>query len=94
MSQDHESLENLLNEDRQFPPTAHFAAQANATAALYELAEKDRLGFWDLQAKALSWETPWTQTLQWEAPYAQWFVGGKINVATFRRIFNFQAELF
>ncbi|MEY4082628.1 MAG: hypothetical protein RLZZ389_895, partial [Actinomycetota bacterium] len=78
MSQEHESLENLLNEDRQFPPTAEFAAQANATAALYELAEKDRLAFWDLQAKVLSWETPWTQTLQWEAPYAQWFVGGKI----------------
>ncbi len=81
MSQDHESLENLLSEDRQFPPTAAFAAQANANAELYELAEKDRLAFWDLQAKALSWETPWTQTLQWEAPYAQWFVGGKINAS-------------
>ena len=40
MSQDHESLENLLSEDREFPPTAEFAAQANATAALYDLAEK------------------------------------------------------
>jgi acetyl-CoA synthetase len=81
MSQDHESLENLLTEDRQFPPTAEFAAQANATAELYDLAEKDRLAFWDQQAKALSWETPWTQTLKWEAPYAQWFVGGKINAS-------------
>ena len=81
MSQDHESLENLLTEDRHFPPTAEFAAQANATAELYDLAEKDRLAFWDQQAKALSWETPWTQTLQWEAPYAQWFVGGKINAS-------------
>jgi acetyl-CoA synthetase len=81
MSQDHESLENLLTEDRRFPPTAEFAEQANATAGLYDLAEKDRLAFWDQQAKALSWETPWTQTLQWEAPYAQWFVGGKINAS-------------
>jgi acetyl-CoA synthetase len=81
MSQDHESLENLLSEDRQFPPTAEFAAQANATAALYDLAEKDRLAFWDQQALALTWETPWTQTLQWDAPYAQWFVGGKINAS-------------
>jgi acetyl-CoA synthetase len=81
MSQDHESLENLLSEDRQFPPTADFAAQANATAALYDLAEKDRLAFWDQQALALTWETPWTQTLQWDAPYAQWFVGGKINAS-------------
>ena len=81
MSQDHESLENLLSEDRKFPPTADFAAQANATAALYDLAEKDRLAFWDQQALALTWETPWTQTLQWDAPYAQWFVGGKINAS-------------
>ena len=81
MSQDHESLENLLSEDREFPPTAEFAAQANATAALYDLAEKDRLAFWDQQALALTWETPWTQTLQWDAPYAQWFVGGKINAS-------------
>jgi acetyl-CoA synthetase len=81
MSQDHESLENLLSEEREFPPTAEFAAQANATADLYDLAEKDRLAFWDQQAKALTWEKPWTQTLQWDAPYAQWFVGGKINAA-------------
>ena len=81
MSQDHESLENLLSEDREFPPSAEFAAQANATAALYDLAEKDRLAFWDQQAHALTWETPWTQTLQWDAPYAQWFVGGKINAS-------------
>jgi acetyl-CoA synthetase len=81
MSQDHESLENLLNEEREFAPTAEFAAQANATAALYDLAEKDRLAFWDQQAKELTWQTPWTQTLQWDAPYAQWFVGGKINAS-------------
>ena len=82
MSQDHESLENLLSEDREFPPTADFAAQANATAALYDLAEKDRLAFWDQQALALTWETPWTQTLQWDAPYAQWFVGGTSDVSS------------
>ena len=45
MSQDHESLENLLTEDRRFPPTAEFAEQANATAGLYDLAEKDRYVF-------------------------------------------------
>jgi acetyl-CoA synthetase len=81
MGQDRESLENLLSEEREFPPTAEFAAQANATADLFDLAEKDRLAFWDQQAKALTWEAPWTQTLQWDAPYAQWFVGGKINAS-------------
>ena len=81
MSQDHESLENLLTEDRQFPPSAEFAAQANAHEDLYDAAEKDRLAFWDQQAQELSWDAPWTQTLQWDAPYAQWFVGGKINAS-------------
>jgi acetyl-CoA synthetase len=81
MSQDHESLENLLTEDRQFPPSAEFAAQANAHQDLYDAAEKDRLAFWDKQAKELSWDSPWTQTLKWDAPYAQWFIDGKINAS-------------
>ncbi len=76
-----EALENLLHEDRTFPPTPEFAAQANAKADLYEQAAADRLGFWDAQAARLQWETPWTQTLDWsQAPFAQWFVGGRLNV--------------
>ena len=74
-----ESIENLSSEDRSFPPTPEFAARANAKEDLYEIAEKDRLAFWDEQARALVWEKPWTQTLEWEAPYAQWFVGGELN---------------
>ena len=81
MSQDHESIENLSTEDRKFPPTSDFAAHANAKADLYELAEKDRLAFWDMQAKNLKWDKPWGKTLQWEAPYAQWFVGGTLNAS-------------
>ena len=81
VSQDHESIENLSTEDRKFPPTSDFAAHANAKADLYELAEKDRLAFWDMQAKNLKWDKPWTQTLQWDAPYAQWFVGGTLNAS-------------
>ena len=81
MSQAHESIENLSNEDRKFPPTPEFAAQANAQADLYELAEKDRLAFWDTQARNLRWDQPWSKTLQWDSPYAQWFVGGKLNAS-------------
>jgi acetyl-CoA synthetase len=81
MSQAHESIANLSSEDRRFPPTAEFAAMANAKADLYELAEKDRLAFWELQAKNLKWDKPWSQTLQWEAPYAQWFAGGQLNAS-------------
>ena len=74
-----ESIENLSSEDRSFPPTPEFAARANAQANLYEVAEKDRLAFWDEQARALVWEKPWVKTLEWEAPYAKWFVGGELN---------------
>ena len=81
MSQAHESIENLSNEDRKFPPTPEFAAQANAQADLYELAEKDRLAFWDTQARNLRWDQPWSKTLQWDSPYAQWFVGGRLNAS-------------
>ena len=81
MSPDHESLENLLSEDRLFPQSAEFAAQANAQPELYDKAEKDRLAFWDEQAKQLSWQTPWNKTLDWQSPFAKWFVGGKINAS-------------
>ena len=65
-----------------YPPPPEFAAQANATAELYRDAEKDRLAFWAEQANRLSWATPFTEVLDWsEAPFAKWFVGGKLNVA-------------
>jgi len=74
-----ESIENLSSEDRSFAPTPEFAAQANAQANLYDVADRDRLAFWDEQARALAWEKPWAKTLEWEAPYAKWFVGGELN---------------
>ena len=65
-----------------YPPTTEFAHNANATAELYREAEEDRLAFWGKQANRLSWETPFTEVLDWsEAPFAKWFVGGKLNVA-------------
>ncbi|BBX05616.1 hypothetical protein MAIC_04190 [Mycolicibacterium aichiense] len=65
-----------------FPASDEFAAAANATAALYDEAEADRLAFWADQANRLSWETPFTEVLDWSgAPFAKWFVGGKLNVA-------------
>ena len=77
----HDSIENLSTEDRSFAPSAEFAAQANAKADLYDLAEKDRLAFWDEQARALIWDKPWDTTLEWKAPFAQWFIGGKLNAS-------------
>lgn len=77
-----ESLANLLKEERRFAPPADLAANANVTAAAYEQAAADRLGFWAEQAERLSWETAPTQTLDWSnAPFAKWFADGKLNVA-------------
>ena len=65
-----------------YPPADEFAKQANATAALYEKAEADRLAFWAEQANRLSWETPFTEVLDWsDAPFAKWFGDGRLNVA-------------
>jgi acetyl-CoA synthetase len=76
------ALDNLLIEDRTFPPSNEFAANANAKADLYEQAAADREGFWARQAERLHWNTPWDQVLDWSnPPFAKWFVGGKLNVA-------------
>jgi acetyl-CoA synthetase len=74
-----DALENLSHEYRTFPPAPEFVAQANATSALYEAANADRLGFWESQAEILHWTKPWQKTLEWNLPFAKWFVGGKIN---------------
>ncbi len=75
------TLENLLVEERRFPPSAQFAAQANATRDLYPWAAADRPGFWGDQARELlTWATPFTQTLDWsDAPFARWFADGTLN---------------
>ncbi|MBM3690702.1 MAG: acetate--CoA ligase [Actinobacteria bacterium] len=80
MSQD--AVENLLHENRHFSPSNDFSTQANAQSILYDLAKTDRIKFWEKQARRLTWHTTWQQTLDWSnAPFAKWFVGGKLNVA-------------
>ena len=77
-----ETLENLLNETRQFPPPAELAAAANVTEGAYAEARQDRLAFWERQARRLSWAKDWDQVLDWtNPPFAKWFVGGQLNVA-------------
>jgi acetyl-CoA synthetase len=64
-----------------YPPHPEFAAQANARNDLYQVAERDRETFWADQANRLSWETPFSEVLDWsDAPFAKWFTGGKLNV--------------
>ncbi len=77
-----ETLSNLLNEQRRFAPPAVFAQSANVTAEAYDEASADRLAFWEKQADRLTWSQRWTQVLDWSgAPFAKWFVGGRLNVA-------------
>jgi acetyl-CoA synthetase len=78
-----DAFENLLHEERRFPPSAEFAANAVAQPSLYDEAREQGTEFWAAQARALlSWDTDFTQTLDWtDAPFAKWFVGGTINAA-------------
>jgi len=76
-----DSIENLGNESRLFPPSAQFVAQANFKADIYTTADADRLAFWETQARELTWDQPWSSVLDWQVPYAKWFVGGKLNAS-------------
>jgi acetyl-CoA synthetase len=77
-----DALDNLLHEDRRFPPPADLAAQANVTDETYAEAEADFEGFWAKQAKRLSWETEPTQVLDWSnPPFAKWYADGTLNAA-------------
>jgi acetyl-CoA synthetase len=77
----HESLENLSSENRTFAPSPEFSAQANAQPDLYAKARHEGIAFWEEQAKALIWDKPWDTALEWNPPFAKWFVGGKINAS-------------
>ena len=76
-----EALSNLGHENRTFPPTKEFASQANAKQEIYERADKDYLAFWEEQAGNLYWHKKWDQVLDWQSPFAKWFVGGKLNAS-------------
>ncbi|MDJ0319209.1 acetate--CoA ligase [Pseudarthrobacter sp. PS3-L1] len=78
-----DAFENLLHENRSFPPSAEFAANAVVTADDYAEADKDRPAFWAKQARSLlSWDKDFDQALDWSnPPFAKWFVGGEINAA-------------
>jgi acetyl-CoA synthetase len=75
-------IENLLAERRTFAPDAAFSAQANAQPGIHEEAERDYVNFWErLARERIDWATPFETTLEWELPFARWFVGGQLNIA-------------
>jgi acetyl-CoA synthetase len=76
-----EALSNLGSENRTFAPTEAFASQANAKQEIYERADKDYLAFWEEQANNLYWHKKWDRVLDWQSPFAKWFIGGKLNAS-------------
>ncbi|OGG03368.1 MAG: acetate--CoA ligase [Candidatus Glassbacteria bacterium RIFCSPLOWO2_12_FULL_58_11] len=79
-SQSSQTIDVLLEEDRTFEPSAQFKSQANiADPGIYEKARKDPENFWASFAEELHWYRKWDKVLEWNPPYAKWFVGGKIN---------------
>ncbi len=75
-------LEDLLHEERSFPPPESFRRQAVvADPRVYEQAEKDRLKFWADFASELHWFKRWDSVLEWNLPDAKWFVNGKTNIS-------------
>jgi acetyl-CoA synthetase len=84
MSDDsHDTIDDLLAEDRRFAPPADFVEQALVTGTfLYDEAATDDEGFWARQAADLvTWDTEWHTICQWEVPFAKWFIGGRLNVS-------------
>ena len=76
-----ESFENLSYEDRTFAPSETFIKNANAKSDIYGEANKDRLAFWEKQANRLHWDKKWSQVVDWQLPFAKWFIGGKLNAS-------------
>jgi len=76
-----ESFENLSYEDRTFAPSESFVKNANAKSDIYDEAKKDRLAFWEKQANRLHWDKKWDQVVDWQLPFAKWFIGGKLNAS-------------
>ena len=53
----------------------------NNDNSIRDKAKYDYLTFWDQRAKLLKWFKPWKKTLEWNIPFAKWFVGGQINAS-------------
>ena len=82
MAESSPAIENLFSEGRTFPPPDDFKADALVTdMSLHEQAAEDLEGFWAGQAERLRWTKPWDQVLEWDPPFAKWFVGGQLNVS-------------
>ncbi len=79
------NLDSTLRENRVFPVPEAFAEKAHVKSLaeyeeMYERSIADPEAFWAGIAKELHWFEPWTKVLDWNLPWAKWFVGGKLNL--------------
>lgn len=81
------TIESVLHEERLFNPPAAFSQQAHIKSLeeyeqLYAHAKADPQKFWaDLATKELHWFEKWHTVLEWQPPFAKWFLGGKLNIS-------------
>jgi acetyl-CoA synthetase len=74
-----QTIETMLLEERRYPPPPDFAAQANAKPDIYDQGFD---AFWEREGRErVSWFEPFNELLEWNPPYAKWYLGGKLNIA-------------
>lgn len=79
---ENQQVDSLLDEKRVFHPSSSFKERANVqTDALHRQADSSLEKFWGDCAKELDWFKPWEKVLEWKPPFAEWFVGGKLNAS-------------
>src|SRR5881392_857981 len=82
----HDNIESHLVETRVFQPPRHFSSKARIKSlAQYRRMHRESIRqpakFWAREASELVWRARWKKVLQWKAPFAKWFVGGKLNIS-------------
>jgi acetyl-CoA synthetase len=80
------SIDSVLKEQRVFEPSEEFRSRAQIKSLaeyerLYKAAEQDQEGFWAGIARELHWFKQWDRVLEWNLPFAKWFIGGELNLS-------------
>ena len=80
------SIDSVLQEQRKFEPPSEFAQRAYIKSLeeyerIYKESIEEPEKFWGRVARELYWFKPWDKVLEWNAPWAKWFVGGQINLS-------------
>src|SRR5712671_5732398 len=80
------NIDSTLQEQRKFECPEEFSRQAHVKSLadyerLYKESVDDPEKFWGRIASELHWFRKWDKVLEWNCPWAKWFVGGQINLS-------------